>query len=135
MDIKTYAILRTIIVVLLAAIFSASVAANNYIIPFAAAIAAMAVLIPMKKKVQAVLEDERDYFLAGNAARYALSIYCVFGAIASLVLMANRNVNPEFELIGSLVAYSTCGLLILQSIIFKIMKNKNYANAKNDDEN
>ncbi|MFA5087295.1 MAG: DUF2178 domain-containing protein [Candidatus Paceibacterota bacterium] len=132
MDIKTYAVLRTIIVILLAAIFSASVAANNYIIPFVVAIAALAVLVTMKKKVQAVMEDERDYFLAGNAARYALSIYCIFGAIASLVLMANRNVNPEFELIGSLVAYSTCGLLILQGLIFKIMKNRNYGSPKDD---
>jgi uncharacterized membrane protein len=135
MDIKTYLITRSIIFVLLAAIVSVSVAGNNYIIPFVAAIAATAVLLPMKKKVQAVLEDERDYFLAGNAARYALSIYCVFAAIASLILMANRKANPEFELIGSLLAYSTCGLLILHSLIFKIMQNKNYANAKNDNEN
>ena len=135
MDKKTYLAVRVITAMLLAAIVSVSVTQKNYIIPFVAIVAAIALLMAAKKKVNAVLEDERDYYLAGNASRYALSIYCIFAAIGSLVLMAMRDSNPDFGLIGSLLAYSTCGLLILQSIIFKIMTNKNYAGTKNDNEN
>jgi uncharacterized membrane protein len=134
MNKKTYLALRMTTAFLLAVIVSVCITEKNYIIPFFAVVAALVVLTTAKRKVNAVLEDERDYFLAGNASRYALFVYCIFGSVASIVLLAMRDANPNFELAGSLLAYSACGLLILQGLIFNIMKNKNYVGTKNDNE-
>jgi uncharacterized membrane protein len=124
MDKKTYNTLRIIFAVLVAAACSISVVRGNYILPIIIGITAAFVLYAMKKKVAGVLADERDYQAAGNAALWSLSIYAVFAAISSMYLMAQRSVDPGFELAAQILAYSACALLIMQSLLFKYFQGK-----------
>lgn len=76
----------------------------------------MIVIFSAKKQVKDVLADERDFYIAGKAARYALSVFCVLGAILSFYFMIiSKDINAEA--IGSVLAYSVCGLMLLNSVI------------------
>jgi len=124
MNKKTYVWARMVLAVLVAGIVSTSVVGGNYVIPIIVAIGAAFALYLMKKSVKEVIEDERDYYLAGNAARWTVLIYASIAAIGSMIFMAMRAQNTSFELVASVLAYSACGLLILQSILFKVFQNK-----------
>ncbi|MFH2136021.1 MAG: DUF2178 domain-containing protein [Patescibacteria group bacterium] len=119
MTAKKFLIYRLIVVMLLAGVVSSFVAAGNYLVPIAAVITALIFLLLMRKKVDEVLADERDYKIAGNAARYAMIIFSAISCIIILVLFALKKDRPDFELIGSILAYAVCGLMLLYSFIFK----------------
>ncbi len=131
---KTYKFAKIITAFLLAMIVSISITINSYIIPLIAVAAAMALMIGMKKNVKAVVADEMDYYIAGNAARLSITIYSITAMVLSVYFMAERGKNPIYELLGSIFAYSTCALIILQSLIFKLMRNRNYA-GKDENKN
>jgi uncharacterized membrane protein len=124
MDKKTFYVVRIVFAMVVAAVCSISVVQGNYILPIIVGITAAFVLYAMKKRVTGVLADERDYKVAGDAARWSLNIYAVFAAIASMVLMASRAGNPQFELAAQILAYSACALLIAQSLLFKYFHNR-----------
>ena len=121
---KTYKIVRILFAMLVAMICSISVVQGNYVLPLFVGITAAIALYAVKKRVSGVLADERDYRNAGDAARWSLNIYAVLAAIASMVLMASREVNSQFELAAQILAYSACGLLIAQSLLFKYFQEK-----------
>ncbi|MDD5568901.1 MAG: DUF2178 domain-containing protein [Candidatus Pacebacteria bacterium] len=134
MNEKTYTIIKLLTVMLLAITVSVSVVAGNYILPIIATLAALVLLWTTKKKVATVLEDELDYKVAGDAARYSIFIFSIGSVVLALYFMANRTQNSAFELLGSVFAYSASFLILLQSIIFKILRNKNYGSEKNDNK-
>jgi uncharacterized membrane protein len=119
MTAKKFLIYRLIVVILLAGVVSSFVAAGNYLVPIAAVITALIFLLLMRKKVNEVLADERDYKIAGNAARYAMTVFSAISGIIILVLFALKKDRPDFELVGSTLAYAVCGLMLLYSLIFK----------------
>jgi uncharacterized membrane protein len=101
---------------LVAIIMSFAVALQSWVLAIADVLIAMAIMISAGKKVKDVLADERDLYIAGKAARYALSAFCVLGAILSFYFMAlSKDTNAE--IIGSIFGYSICGLLLLNSVI------------------
>lgn len=112
--------IRIIMAAVMAMIVSFAINLQSWI--FATIAVLLAVLLSMivifsaKKQVKDVLADERDYYIAGKAARYALSAFCVLGAILSFYFMViNKSANAEA--IGSVLAYSVCGLMLLNSVI------------------
>jgi uncharacterized membrane protein len=119
MTAKKFLVYRLIVVILLAGVVSSFVATGNYLVPIAAVITALIFLLIMKNKVNEVLADERDYKIAGNAARYAMNIFSAVSCVIILVLYALKKDRPDFELIGSVLAYAVCGLMLLYSFIFK----------------
>ncbi len=119
MTAKRFIVYRLISVMILAGIVSASISINNYILPIVAVIIFLIVFHSMKKQVSEVLEDERDYNLAGKASRYAVSIFSGMASIIIIVLFAFRSRNPIYEIVGLTLAYSICALLLLISILFK----------------
>ncbi len=125
MNYKQYRNFRIITAMLLAAVMSQAVIFNNYILAIFAVIAAMAVMFTVKKKVVDVLADERDYQNAGKAARYSLGIFSALGAVLTMFFMFQRSVDPAYEIIGSTLAYSVCGLLLLNSIVFMYYAKQN----------
>jgi uncharacterized membrane protein len=124
MNQKTFYTVRIIFAMVIAMVCSISVVRGNYILPIVIGVTAALALYAMKKQVSGVMADERDYKIAGDAARWALNIFAVFAAIGSMVLMASRAGNPQFELAAQILAYSACALMILQSIFFKYFQNK-----------
>lgn len=75
MTAKKYLIIRLAVAAILAGIVSSSILTGNYILPIVAVAAFAAFLYTMKKKVKEVMIDERDFAIAGDAARYALNLY------------------------------------------------------------
>lgn len=113
-----------VVVILLAFICGLAVQSQNYIIPIFALIAAASFIFILSKKVGEVMVDERDFLIAGKSARIAIIIFSFIAAIAAIILMSLRNDYPDFEAIGSTLAYSVCFLLILQALLFKFFNKK-----------
>jgi uncharacterized membrane protein len=111
-------------VIILAIIVGSSVSAGNYIIPIIALIAGVALMFLLKTKVNTVLTDERVDKIAGNAAKLTFTISTFGMAIAGVVLISLRTKYPEFLLLGNVLAYITCGMLILYAILFKFYNLK-----------
>lgn len=124
MTAKKFLIYQLVLAIILTGVVLASVVIGNYVVPLIAIITAILLMLLMKKKVKEVLEDERDFEIGGKAARYAISIYAGISGIAVIILSALRNHNPSFEIVGSVLAYSICSLLILHIIIYKILEKK-----------
>jgi uncharacterized membrane protein len=123
MTAKKYYFYRIIIVIILAIIFSESIIANNYILPIVSLIIAVCTIYMLKKNVKEVVEDERDYEIAGKAARFAMSIYVYVVLIVIVFLFLGRTSNPFFENIISILAYSVCSLVIIYSFVFKYLQS------------
>lgn len=118
MDYKQYRTARIIIAALIAVVISQAVIFKSYILALFAVLIGMLVMYFIKKQVKDILADERDYNIAGKSARHAMGIFSIVGAAATFFFVFQRDGNPAYEIIGSVLAYSVCGLLLLYSIIF-----------------
>lgn len=118
MTYKKFKAVKTVIAMLLAAVIAQAVIFSNYYLAAAAVLTALAIIFVARKKVNEVVADERDYQIAGKAARISMSAFSAIGAIITFVLMAQREANPLYEIIGSTLAYSVCFLLLLYSVLF-----------------
>lgn len=125
MTARKFLIYRLISVMVMAGIISASISINNYILPIVAVITFSIFLYAMKKKVSEVLEDERDYEIAGKASRYAISIFGAVSGIIIIILFALRSRDQIYEVIGSVLAYAVCALLLAYSVLFKYFQRRN----------
>ena len=128
MSAKRFLFYRVAISMIIAGVVSSSIVIGNYILPIVTIITALIFLYIIKKKVSEVLEDERDYEIAGKAARYTLSIFSAITGIIVIILFSLRQKYQGFELAGSILAYAICSLLLIYSIIFKY-----YQSVKNQD--
>lgn len=118
MNYKQYRILGMVVAAVLAVVISQAIVLNSYILALSAVLIGMLVMFFIKKQVKEILADERDYEIAGKSARYAMGIFSVIGAVLTFFFMFQRQVNPSYEIIGSTLAYSVCGLLLTYSIAF-----------------
>ncbi len=85
---KTYRFILFTLVILLGAVLGYGTSTGNPFIALLALPSALIILLILKPFVRGVTEDERNYRLAGNAARWAFSIFVVTAAIVSNVLIA-----------------------------------------------
>ena len=130
MTAKKFLVYRLISTAILAGVISSSIIAGNYTLAIVVFITVISFLHLMKKKVNEVLEDERDYEIAGKAARYTLTIFSGIAGLISIILFSLRQIDSVYELSGAILAYSVCGLLILYSLIFKFYEKKDSTDYK-----
>jgi uncharacterized membrane protein len=121
---KTFKYIRTLTAFFLAMVIAQAIVFDNYILAIVAIVGAVTVILTSRTKVKEVLVDERIILIGGKAARLTLSIFSVAGAGLTFILMFSRQFNPVFELIGSILAYSVCSVLLLYSLVFKYYENK-----------
>ena len=119
MTIKQYTRIKLFFTVIIAIIFAQAIIYRNFWIPVATLIMATLVLIYLRRQVSEIIADERDYFVAGKAAFLAMQIYAWCATLGMLVLYVFRDYNPAYEPIAITLAYSTCFLMILHSLIFR----------------
>jgi len=124
MTIKQYQGYRIAITIMLASSISVSISMGNYLAPVIAIAVGMILIRLGRQKVKEVLADERDYNMAGTAARYSVSIFSIIMVVGMFVLMALQKNNPEFANIAMLLAYLACGLMLINSIIFYFLKTR-----------
>ena len=109
---KQFKIYRLVIVVILATVLGLAINQDiSFIPPLAIIIAALAVNT-MYRQVNEVVADERDYKLAGNAARMTLSIGLIVLTVLGGALVAFGNNDPCIDKIGRILLYVVCFLLV-----------------------
>jgi len=131
MTLKKYQQIKLNITVVIAVIFSQAILYQNYLIPLATLVIASLVLIYLRRQVKEVISDERDYALAGKSASWAIQIYSWFAVVAMFILYAFKNLNPAYEPIAMTLAYSTCLLMFVYSLIFKFQSRAKFTKDKN----
>lgn len=129
MTAKHYMAFRLVIAAVLAAIISLSVVIGNYVLPVVTFFSCLILMYAVKKKVKEVIEDERDYEMAGKAARYTMTVFSLIAGVITIILFALRKENPGFELVGSVLAYAVCGMMLIYSVIFKYFQSKGRENS------
>lgn len=123
---KQYLFCRLAVVIVLSFSISTSLSLGNYYLPLVFMLTAMAVLYYCRKqlKTKDVLVDERDYQIAGRAARYALYIYGWLGAIGTFVLMALADKQGNLYIISQYLAFSVCFLMLANALIFRYLSGR-----------
>lgn len=117
---KSFLILKIGIVMALSAVVSVSINYGNWVLPISAMVVSFVVLYATKKKVKDIIEDERDYKIAGNAARHAMTIYSLTSAVAGIFLFIEGRENESLYVAGNVLLYSAMALVLIYSLLFKI---------------
>jgi uncharacterized membrane protein len=123
---KQYTFCRLAIIIILSASISVSITLNNYYLPIIFVLSAMLGMYYCRKSLQTrdVLADERDYQVAGKAARYAITVYAFIGAISTFVLMALSQKQGELYNLSQFLAYSVCFLMLLNAFLFRYLSKR-----------
>jgi uncharacterized membrane protein len=115
---KQFNLIKIIVVIALASLVSQSVLMNNYWLASGAIVVAFLVIVIAKRQVKEIMVDERDYQIAGHAARYALTTYSVLGVAAMFLFLSEKDQDPVYGAIAFAIAYSVCALMLFYSLIF-----------------
>ncbi len=131
MNLKKYQQIKLAITVTIAVIFSQSIIYQNYLIPIATLVIALLILIWLRRQVKEVIADERDHAIAGKSASLAIQIYSWIAIIAMFILYTFKDINPSYEPIAMTLAYSTCFLMFIYSLLFKFQNKIKFTRDKN----
>jgi uncharacterized membrane protein len=124
MTLKQYTVARLVIAMVLAAFIASSVVRGDYLWPIVAMVAAMLLLLIARRRVKEVIADERDYAIGGRAALWAIQIFCMGAVLLMFVLHAKRGQYPEFGAVASTLAYGSCILMLLYSVLFRWFRRR-----------
>lgn len=130
MTLKKYQKIKLIITVIIAIIFSQAILYQNYLIPLTTLVVASLVLIWLRRQVKEVIADERDYVNAGKSASWTIQIYSWISVVAMFILYSLKNLNPAYEPIAMTLAFSTCLLMFIYSLIFKFQNKIKFTQSK-----
>lgn len=130
MTLKKYKTIKIIVTFLLAFIFSQAIILENFLIPIGAMVIATLILLILRRKVKEIVADERDYIIGGKSALLAMQVFSWISVIAMFVLYSFRHLNPFYEVIGSTLAYSTCLLMIIYSLVFHFYNRATFSENK-----
>ncbi|HQB51033.1 MAG TPA: DUF2178 domain-containing protein [bacterium] len=119
MTLKQYQVVKITFVVFLAVIFSQLIDGKNYLLPIGVMMAGSLIMMLLRRRVNGVVADERDYATGGKAALLAMQIYGWLAASSMFVFYGLKDTNPAFEPIGMTLAFSTCLLMLIYSAIFR----------------
>jgi uncharacterized membrane protein len=106
---------------------SLSITLENYYLPIVLVIIGMTAMYYLRKQLKMieVMADERDYKLAGNAARHTITIYGLIGVFGIFILMALSGGKEDFiYILSQYLAFSICFLFILNVVIFRYLTQK-----------
>lgn len=126
MKLKNYKNCRLAIIVILAASISVSITLENYYLPIVFMLTALAALYYCRQHLpkDTIIADERDYQVAGKAARYTILVYAWIGAVSTFVLMALADRNPLYYQLSQYLAFSVCFLMLFNAFLFKYLSKK-----------
>lgn len=102
----------------LAALVSESVLMNNYWLASGAVVVAFLALVVAKRQVKEIMADERDYKIAGDAARYAITVYTILAVAVMFLSLSQKSQDSAYATVAFTIAYSVCALMLAYSLIF-----------------
>jgi uncharacterized membrane protein len=118
MEEKTYLTIRKIMIVIVGAGVATSVLVESFIAAVAIIIFGIAIMVASKQMVKKKLEDERIYTIAQKASMRTVQIFGSIIATISILILILRNQYPNFELIGSVLAFTGCGFLMIYGAFY-----------------
>lgn len=124
MTAKKYTFLKLLIVMFIAALTSYSVSIQNYFLPIPIILGLAAFLYIMRRKVPDIMTDERDYKIAGQAARYTLFIFSLLGVVSMFVLLNLGKNNSFYQTLGNTLASTICLVMLINAGIFKWLNSR-----------
>lgn len=119
MTLKEYQKIRLVVIVAISLVFSQAIVYKNCLVPIAVLIAGSLVFMYLRRRVEGVMADERDYAVGGKAALLAMQTYSWLAVMAMFVFYGLRDINPFYEAIGMTLAFSTCLLMLTYAVIFR----------------
>jgi uncharacterized membrane protein len=132
MNEKKYKICRLAVIIILSISISISVSLKQYYLPLVFLLTAFASIYYCRKQLKTnnVQADERDYAVAGHAARYSIYIYSWLGAISMFILMAISDGVGILYYISLCLAFSVCFLMLTNAFLFKYFHKKGHTYEK-----
>lgn len=126
MTTKQYTICRLVITIILVISIIISINLENYYLPIIFLLSSFAGMYYCRKQYnpKKILVDERDYQVAGNVARYTITIYGFLGAIGTFILMAISQKEGNLYAVSQFLAFSVCFLMLLNVFLFKYLNKK-----------
>lgn len=122
LTLKKYNAIRLILVILLAFMFSQAIIYKNFFLPVILLALSSLLLIYLRKQVKEVIADERDYEIARRAAFIAMQVYSWIAVVLMFLFYALP--DTSYQPIAMTLAISVCGLMLLQSFIFRFLNRK-----------
>jgi uncharacterized membrane protein len=125
MNYKTFRMIQALNGVLLGGIMGASLALGNWIIPVAAVIISLAVMMILRRRVKEIVADERTYAIAEKAARLTFQIVAIGMAIIGAILLGvSRSEVTGLTQTGFTLLYATCALLVINYFAYYYYSRK-----------
>ena len=124
MNEQTYSLIRKLMVVVIGAGVAISIVFENLVVAFVLIIFGMAILLGLKHRLNVKIEDERVYSIAQKASMRTVQIFGFIMAAISITMLILRETYENFELIGSVLAYSACGFLLLYGLFYGYYSKK-----------
>lgn len=123
---KKFKIIKLFIVMALAITIGLAVDYNIAFIPPLAIIISAVLIQFFYKQVNEVTADERDYKLAGQAARFTLVIITLGLTILGSTLIAYSSTNPVYYRPGYLLLYIVSTIMVVNIISYLYYQKRNH---------
>ena len=125
MSVKAYRLYTVAIMIIVAGLAGWGVTVGNAFIPAPSVIAGAAILYFCRRRIKAVVEDERIHRIGDQASRRTIEIALITMAIIGSTLLAlGTDSRPELETVGVTLGYSVCSILVLYTILYNYFSRK-----------
>lgn len=125
MDERRFRLCRRAIAAAMGVMVGWSVASGNAVIPVVAAAGGMGLMYLCRKRLKAVIDDERNYRISEKAARLTIGILGPGMAVTAAVLIAlDKGVSSGLKPVGLTLAYSACALALLHAVLYAYYERK-----------
>ena len=125
MSYKTYRMIQAFNGLVLGAIMGASFALGNWVIPVAAVIVSITVMMILRRQVKEIVADERAYVIDEKASRLMVQIVTIgMAVIGSILLAISRSEVTGITQTGFTLLYATCALLVINYFAYYYYSRK-----------
>ena len=124
MNEQTYSSIRKLMIVIIGAGVAISIVFENLVVAFAIIVFGIAILVGLKHRLNIKIEDERIYTISQKASMRTVQIFGSIMAAISITMLLLRETYENFELIGSVLAYSACGFILLYGLFYGYYSKK-----------
>lgn len=121
---KRYKAYQLILTMILVAMMITLVGLKYFVAALIVFAISIILIMILRKKVKGVLSDERLDNIAGKASKIVLTTFALLMAAAGITLVSLRDVNSLFLIIGNLLIFLECGMMLFYVILFKYYSNK-----------
>ncbi|MFH1046716.1 MAG: DUF2178 domain-containing protein [Patescibacteria group bacterium] len=121
MTIKQFTYAKIGVAVFVAIVVSQAVVLDNFVLACLGVALGFGLMFFLRRQVSGVLADERDYEIAGRAARLSFNIFTGLVGAIIMLLMFLRDVDPFNETIAVVLTYALCGQMLIYSLVFSYL--------------